>query len=120
MTDWVKYLAKDWGHWMRKADRKGMGLSGTLGRIQEQGLDGAAIRGHIDTVPIVEFPLDVKKFHLAWKKLEPQFQNIIFLDFRIININHKDKFKALGLKKDAYYRRRRKSLDAIARSMALG
>lgn len=117
MADWVKYLAQDWGHWMRKMDRQS--ISGTLGRIQEQGLDGAAIRGHVDNIPIIDFPRDVQKFHSAYKRLDPHHQKIIFLDFRIANVPHGEKFKALGLKKDTYYRRRREALDTIVREMAL-
>jgi len=117
VADWVKYLAQDWGHWMRKADRQS--ISGTLGRIREQGLDGAAIRGHVDNIPIIDFPKDVQAFHTAYKRLDPQHQKIIFLDFRIINVPHGEKFKALHLKKDAYYRRRRQALDAVTREMAL-
>lgn len=118
MSDWIHSLACDWGHWMRKAAAKDGAISGTLGRIMEEGADGAAIRSHGQKIPVTDFPekSDVGSFHRAWLMLEPHHQCIIFVDYRMRE-PIKKKFELMGKKKDAYYRARRKALDVIGQQV---
>lgn len=118
MADWIHCLANDWGHWMRRSAAIDSAIQGTLGRIRDEGLDGAAIRAHSDKIPITEFPLDVARFHRAWKQLEPHLNAIIFLDYRMRDPLQR-KLRVARVSKSKYYRLRRQALDAIARNMAL-
>ncbi len=118
MTDWVHSLANDWGHWMRKSAAVDGAIRGTLGRIHDEGLDGAAIRAHGDRVPVTDFPLDVARFHRAWVCLDPHLGGIIFIDYRMRD-PLKKKLSIMRMKKTKYYRLRRTALDKIAQKMAL-
>ena len=118
MTDWVHSLANDWGHWMRKSAAIDGSIRGTLGRIREEGLDGASIRAHSDRIPVTDFPLDVARFHRAWKQLEPHLNAIIFLDYRMRDPLRR-KLKIARMRKTKYYRLRRSALDKISQLMAL-
>lgn len=118
MSDWIHALANEWGHWMRKAAARDGAITGTLGRIRDEGADGAAIRSHGQKIPITDFPVDVSRFHRAWLHQEPQHQAIIFVDYRMREPVAK-KFALMHKKKNAYYRARRRALDAIARTMAM-
>ena len=116
--DWVHALAMDWGHWMRRSAAVDTAIQGTLGRIRDEGLDGAAIRSHTDRIPVTDFPLDVARFHRAWKQLDPHLGSIIFLDYRMREPLGK-KLEIVRMSKSKYYRTRRKALNNIARAMAM-
>ena len=118
MADWVHSLANDWGHWMRKSAAIDGAIRGTLGRIYEEGADGAAIRSHGSKIPVTDFPLDVARFHRAWIRLEPHLGRIIFIDYRMRD-PLKKKLGILRVKKTKYYRLRRLALDKIVQTMAL-
>ena len=119
MTDWVNDLANDWGHWMRKSAAVDGSIRGTLGRIREEGLDGAAIRPHYDKIPILDWPPDVSRFHRAWKALaaHPRLQGVIFVDYRMRE-PLKTKLDIMRLKKSGYYKLRGQALDKVAHLMA--
>lgn len=103
---------------MRKAASVDGAIQGTLGRIREEGLDGAAIRSHSDKIPIIDFPLDVAKFHRAWRHLEPHLQGVIFVDYRMREPLPR-KLEIMRMKKSKYYRTRRVALDKICQIMSL-
>lgn len=116
MSDWVHSLAQEWGHWMRKADAVGGSIQGTLGRSIDLH-DGASIREYGQRIPILDFPNDVNKFHRAWKQLPSPLQGLILVDYKV-RAGHKEKRKALRMKRDKYYRTRKQALNEIARLMA--
>jgi glutathione peroxidase-family protein len=97
---------------MRKSEAKQGAIGGTLGRIREEGLDGAAIRSYGDRIPIIDFPEDVEEFHRAWLKLEPEHKRIVYVDYKL-RIPIAKKLELVGKKKDPYYRLRSNALTAI-------
>ena len=111
MIDWVHSLGNNWGHWMRKAEAKQGQIQGTLGRIKEEG-EGASIRTHGSTIPIVDFPEEVAAFHRAWLSLIDRYQRIIWIDYKQ-RLSAKEKFREMDIKKDAYYRLRNDALTAV-------
>ena len=118
MIDWVHSLAKDWGHWMRKSEAKQGLVNGTMGRIKDEGINGAAIRSYGQKIPIVDFPDDVAEFHRAWLKLDRQFQNILWVDFKLRK-SHKEKFALVHLPKTSYYRIRNRAQSMVSYEMAV-
>jgi hypothetical protein len=117
VIDWVHSLGKDWGHWVRRQEAQAGRLQGTLGRIMDEGPDGAAIRSRGTRIPIVDFPEDVRKFHRAWLNLERQYQMIIWVDYRM-RVPVQRKFELMNRKKNAYYRLRDKAHSLISWEMA--
>lgn len=114
MTDWVHALAIDWGHHLRRLEAQSSLVQGTLGRIVEQGPDGAAIRVTFSAkVPVIDWPRHVAEFHRAWLELEELHQAIIFIDYKL-RLPVKRKFRLAGKKKDAYYRARANAKLALA------
>lgn len=116
VPDWIKVLARDWGGCVRRFEAQLGQISGTLGRIHEEGVDGAAIRSHAQKLPIVDFPKDIQQFHRAWLDLEPPDQNIIWLDAKV-RMPFQEKWAAMNMKKDSYYRARRSALMKIAETI---
>ena len=104
---------------MRKAEAKHGQIQGTLGRIRDEGSVGAAIRSVSNHVPVLDFPEDVAEFHHAWLRLDRDYKNIIFVDYRL-RLPVSDKFELMNKKKDAYYRLRSKAHSMISYEMALG
>ncbi len=109
---WVHSLADHWGHWMRKAEAKQGQIQGTLGRINEEGPEGAAIKSHGAKIPIVDFPEEIAAFHRVWLSLTDRHQMIIWIDYKQRG-SVKQKFKKMDMKKDAYYRLRSAALIAV-------
>jgi len=116
MIDWVHSMGNDWGHWVRKAEAKQGQIQGTLGRIKDEGLDGAAIKSHGYNIPVVDFPEDISEFHRAWLRLADEYQMIIWVDYKH-RCPVKRKFKIMQKKKDAYYRLRGNALIALVAKM---
>ena len=116
MIDWVHSMGSDWGHWLRKAEAKQGQIQGTLGRIHEEGLNGAAIKSHGNKIPVVDFPEDVQEFHSAWLRLDDEYQMIIWVDYKH-RCSVKKKFKIMEKKKDAYYRLRGDAMIALVAIM---
>jgi hypothetical protein len=117
MIDWVHSLAKDWGHWVRKSEAMGGQLQGTMGRIMEEGLDGAAIRSHGQRIPILDFPKDVGRFHRAWLQLDRHHQMIIWVDYKMRK-SVQEKLALMNKKKTAYYKLRNDAHGQLSRYMA--
>ena len=118
MIDWVDSMGNDWGHWMRKAEAKQGQIQGTLGRITEEGLNGAAIKSHGYKIPIIDFPEDISEFHRAWLRLDRDCQMMIWVDYKL-NKPIKQKFALMNKKRSSYYRLRDKAHSAISYEMAL-
>jgi hypothetical protein len=118
--DWVKSLAVAWGREVRRFNKRAQGVSGTMGRIYEEGPDGAAIRSYrpddIQGMPKIDFPREINKFHRAWIDLDYELKSILVVDFVVPNRRGKKhkKWGALEVSKDAYYRRRNRALTKIA------
>ena len=118
MIDWVHSLGRDWGHWVRKSEAMSGRIQGTLGRIQDEGLDGASIRSHGTKIPILDFPEDVARFHRAWLSLDRQYQMVLWLDYKMRK-PIKVKFLLMNKKKDAYYRLRDRAHSIISFEMSM-
>ena len=113
IPDWVKGLAEMWGQHVRRFEAKLGNIQGTMGRIREEGPEGAAIRSHYDRLPYQEFPREVRTFHRAWMDLKPHQQAIVWLSYKEPGAQKK-KIKKAGISKSAYYRRRAEALNKIA------
>jgi len=119
MIDWVHSMGNDWGHWMRKAEAKQGQIQGTLGRIGDEGLDGAAIKSHGSKITVVDFPEDISEFHRAWLRLDRDFQLMIWVNYKLRK-SVKQKFNLMHKKRTAYYRFLGKTHSAISYEMATG
>ncbi len=114
VPNWVRPLAEKWGHEIRKFQSKAGNIQGTMGRIRDEGPDGAAIRGAPDYVPKVDLPRQVNKFHRAWTDLDYHEKDILWLQFVEFG-KTKDKWAYMGMNKSKYYRTLNASLEKIAR-----
>jgi hypothetical protein len=103
---------------MRKFEAKLGNLQGTLGRIRDEGPDGAAIRGQADYTPDIDFPKEIRRFHQAWLDLDYGHRTVLWLDF-VKKMPAVKKFEEMGMSKPKYYRTRREALRAIAMSYRL-
>jgi len=119
MIDWVHSMGHDWGHWMRKAEAKQGQIQGTMGRIAEEGLDGAAIKSHGQKLPIIDFPEDIAEFHRAWLRLDREDHLLFWVDYKL-RPGVPKKFFMMNKKRTAYYRLRDRAHSAISYEMALG
>ena len=120
MIDWVDSMGTDWGHWMRKAEAKQGQIQGTLGRIAEEGLDGAAIKSHGSKIPVVDFPEDIAEFHRAWLRLDRGFHLMLWVHYKLRHRDVRKKFRLMNKKKNAYYLFLGKVHSAISYEMAVG
>ena len=118
MIDWVHSMGNDWGHCMRRSEAKQGQIQGTLGRIKDEGLVGAAIRSHGSKIPIVDFPEDIAEFHRAWLRLDRDYQMMIWVDYKLRSPIER-KFELMNKKRSAYYRLRSSAHSAISYEMAL-
>lgn len=107
MTNWIHELGREWGHWMRKADALAGNLTGTLGRVYEEGPAAAAIRTAYQRskIPLVEFPQEVDRFHKAWLQLPEDPAEILFIEYKL-RVPFEEKWRLANKKKGAYYRAR--------------
>ena len=111
--EWVKQLAFEWGHQMRKFHSKATSIQGTMARIREEGPVAAAIRGKSDYTPyIADFPEEVGAFHRAWCNLDHQDRHVLWIDY-VERLSLKDKLSETGLKRGTYYAIRAKAMEHI-------
>lgn len=110
MIDWVDDLGKDWGRYLRRnptGDMKfdsGYPKNSVMGRIREEGTVGAAIRTHMQILPIRDMPKDVLEFHRAWQVLDSKPKRISYVHYGVVsNVDAKCEF--MGLNKSTYYSR---------------
>ena len=112
VSDWIIPLAREWGHEMRAFKAKLGNIQGTLGRIRDEGPDGAAIRGQGDYIPDIDFPLQVQQFHKAWLDLDYHLNKIIRIDY-IERGPAPKKWAKMDMSRSEYYKYRRKALVSI-------
>ena len=118
MIDWVNAMGQDWGHWVRKAEAKHGQVIGTLGRIMDEGLNGAAIRAHGWKIPCVDFPEDIAEFHRAWLQADRDIQSILWVHYKLRK-GIAAKMTLMDKKKNAYYRALHKAQATISYKMVI-
>lgn len=118
VPEWIRGLANEWGHQMRKFEAKLTNIQGTLGRAVTEGAHGAATGQVGDYVPDIDFPVEVQKFHRAWIDLDIQKRSIIYLDFKT-RAPVQSKWEKMGMSKSTYYRARANALIDLATSFHL-
>lgn len=121
MTDWVHALARDWGYWIRRTEAEASLVHGTLGRIAEEGPEGAAIRSAYAAgrnIPITDVPKDVAKFHRIWLTLTTDLKEIVYIDYKLRTPVAR-KYRWMGLSKNKYYKLRTRALVELERQLTL-
>lgn len=104
MIDWVDEVGKDWGRYMRRVPYDGFPALSVMGRIAEEGSVGAAIRSHVQVVPISDVPADILEFHRAWATVEPKYKKVLYVQYVPVCILV-DRLEALDLKRSTYFDR---------------
>lgn len=103
MIDWVNELGKDWGRYLRKSPN-GYPKISVSGRIREEGSVGAAIRCHLQIIPIQDMPKDILEFHRAWSVIESSLKRLLYVHYgSVAKVDEKLEF--LGLNRSTYYAR---------------
>jgi len=121
MTDWVHALARDWGCWIRRTEAEASLVKGTLGRIAEEGPEGAAIRGAYAAgrnIPITDVPSEVARFHRIWLTLATDLRNVLYVDYKLRTPVAR-KYRGLGLSKNKYYKLRTRALIEVERQLTI-
>jgi len=103
MIDWMHGIANDWGRYMRKMPN-GWPHRSLAGTMAEEGAVGAAIKCHMQVVPIRDTPADVLEFHNAWRFSEPEVKSITYV-FYYLRGDVQSKAKALGISRATLYRK---------------
>lgn len=116
--DWVKGLAELWGQNVRRFEARLGSIQGTMGRIREEGPEGAAIRSYHDHLPYTEFPREVRIFHRAYMDLKPHLKAVLWVSYKVPG-PLKKKIKKMGVSRSAFYRRRAEALNKIAANFYL-
>ncbi len=118
MTDWIHALALEWGHWMRRLEAEGSLVRGTLGRIMEQGPEGAAIHTEYGSrpLPVRDMPKRVQAFHHAWLSLEDRYRAVLWAEYKL-RMKIRRKCQACGLTRSNYYRERARARQIIGQKL---
>ena len=103
VIDWVHDFGKDWARYLRRKP-SGWPRISLMGKIQECGSVGAAIRAHEQIIPIDEMPEDVEEFHRAWAASPPRVKRIIYV-FYNTNGPPREKARVLGISTSTLYAR---------------
>lgn len=103
MIDWMHDLGNDWGRWMRKYPN-GWPHRSLAGTVAEYGSVGAAIKSHVQIIPIRDMPIDVLEFHNAWQVSKPRAKHTIYVFYYTIG-DVKSKADSLGIAKSTFYER---------------
>jgi hypothetical protein len=110
VPSWIQVDAEDWGRDLRKFEKKITGISGTMGRIAEEGPVGAAIRGFGDHLPDVDFShADVQRFHLQWLNLGRREREILVMHYKEFG-SIKSKLRKMNMRRNSYYNLIRETL----------
>ena len=110
MIDWIDDLGKDWGRYLRRnptgPDNSDSGFPATsvMGRIREEGSVGAAIRSHVQVIPVRDMPADILEFHRAWAVLKQNHKKIVYVRYAVVCPLY-EKMEFLELKKRTFYSR---------------
>lgn len=103
MIDWMHDLGNDWGRWMRKRPN-GWPHRSLSGTIAEYGSVGAAIKSHVQIIPINDMPEDILEFHSAWQVSKPRTKHTIYVFYYTVG-DAKSKAEELGVAKSTLYQR---------------
>ena len=101
MIDWIDDLAKDWARYIMRSNKAWPSRS-ILGRIVDEGSVGAAIRSHIQVIPINDMPADVMEFHRAWNALRGKRRQILWVHY-CSKAGIQRKISAMRTTKTTYY-----------------
>lgn len=104
-------LGKSWGVYMRK-EPLGWPSKSLMGRIEEEGSVGAAIKSHYQKVPVNLMPAQVQEFHRAWLTLRESQRISVFVAY-VIRAPYALKAERLGLSRSRYYQLRDLGLSQI-------
>ena len=108
MIAWIDDIGKDWGRYLRRnptgPDHVDSGYPSTsvMGRIREEGSVGAAIRSHIQVIPVKDMPSDLLEFHRAWDVLQPRYKRVVYVQYVAVCPLY-EKLEFLDLKKTTFY-----------------
>jgi hypothetical protein len=104
MIAWLNDLGNDWGRWRRKLP-SGWPHRSLAGTIAEEGSVGAAIKAHMQAIPIRDDTrADVLEFHNAWRLAKSETKTMIFVH-HYLRGDVNDKAAALGVSRATFYRR---------------
>jgi hypothetical protein len=103
MIAWLNDLGNDWGRWRRKLP-SGWPHRSLAGTIAEEGSVGAAIKAHMQVIPVRDAPADVLEFNNAWRLAKPETKMMLFVH-HFLRGDVNDKAKALGVSRATFYRR---------------
>jgi DNA-directed RNA polymerase specialized sigma subunit len=73
-----------------------------MGRIQEEGAVGAAIRQNLQRIPIKTMPKEIADFHRAWLTMDEIPRAVVEVVYRT-NASRDQKADALGMSKSRMY-----------------
>ena len=116
VTGWVHPLLKKWADVIRRPD-SGFPPISMMGRIREQGMVGAAIRGESDGIPVRDIPRDVYLVNRIIKGM-PYDMRIVVEARYLYRGSDKHKAQALHLTRHRYYTWLGKAQTWIAAVMA--
>lgn len=102
MIDWVHYRGKEWGRWLQR-ENSAWPATSLMARIRDEGSVGAAIKSHVQRIPVTIMPGDVADFHRAWLRLDERHRNVVAVIYRS-NASRDEKAEALGTTKSHMYR----------------
>jgi hypothetical protein len=103
MIAWLNDLGNDWGRWRRKLP-SGWPHRSLAGTLAEEGSVGAAIKAHMQVIPIRDTPADVLEFNNAWRLAKPETKTMLFVH-HFLRGDVNDKAAALGVSRATFYRR---------------
>lgn len=101
MIDWIDDLAKDWARYIGKPSKAWPARS-VMARIAEEGSVGAAIRSHVQHIPVDDMPADVMEFHRAWRSMRGKRHQVLWLHY-CSRASVDEKRKTLNLSNGGYY-----------------
>ena len=101
ITGWVHPLLKRWAYHVTKPVNGYPPIS-LMGRIKEQGLVGASIRGTYHDNIIGNVPADIIRVHRVIHHLPGELRSVVETRY-LYQGSDKEKAKALGLSKHKYY-----------------
>lgn len=101
MIGWVHQRAKEWGRW-RQRNEPAWSSKSLMGRIQEEGSVGAAIKQHNQHIPVKLMPKEIADFHRAWLGMDERQRALIDVVYRL-TIPRAEKPKVLGISQARMY-----------------
>ena len=104
MIAWLNDLGNDWGRWRRNMP-SGWPHRSLAGTLAEEGSVGAAIKAHMQAIPIRDNTrADVLEFNNAWRLTKPETKTMLFV-FHYLRGDVSAKARAMGVSRATFYRR---------------